>query len=80
MYLLLSVIILPKILLGLFGGSVGKSHVPFPIVSFRIFIDLINPSGRTMDLGSTQPLTEMSTRVIFWRKGGGGVKVAGVYG
>jgi hypothetical protein len=29
-----------------------------------------NPSGRTMILGSTQPLTEMSTRNIFWGKGG----------
>jgi hypothetical protein len=26
-----------------------------------------NPSGRTMALGSTQPLTEKSTRNIFWR-------------
>jgi hypothetical protein len=25
-----------------------------------------NPSGRTMALGSTQPLTEMSTKNIFW--------------
>ena len=25
-----------------------------------------NPSGRTMALGSTQLLTEMSTRCIFW--------------
>jgi hypothetical protein len=31
-----------------------------------------NPSGRTMALGSTQPLTEMSTRSISW-----GVKAAG---
>ena len=31
-----------------------------------------NPSGRTMALGSTQPLTEMSTRNISW-----GVKTAG---
>jgi hypothetical protein len=31
-----------------------------------------NPSGRTMALGSTQPLTEMSTRNISW-----GVKAAG---
>jgi len=31
-----------------------------------------NPSGRTMVLGSTQPLTEMSTRNISWR-----VKAAG---
>ena len=26
-----------------------------------------NPSDRTMTLGSTQPLTEMSTRSISWR-------------
>jgi hypothetical protein len=31
-----------------------------------------NPSGRTIALGSTQPLTEMSTRSISW-----GVKTAG---
>jgi hypothetical protein len=33
---------------------------------------LTNPSDRTMALGSTQPLTEMSTRSISW-----GVKAAG---
>ena len=27
---------------------------------------LHNPSVRTMALGSTQPLTEMSTRRIYW--------------
>jgi hypothetical protein len=31
----------------------------------EIFID-INPSDRTMALGSTQPLTEMSTGSISW--------------
>jgi hypothetical protein len=31
---------------------------------------LYDPSGRTMALGSTQPLTEMSTRCISWSKGG----------
>jgi len=31
-----------------------------------------NPSGRTMALGSTQPLTEMGTRNISW-----GLKAAG---
>ena len=31
-----------------------------------------NPSGRTMALGSTQPLTEMNTNNIYW-----GVKAAG---
>jgi hypothetical protein len=30
-----------------------------------------NPSGRTMDLGLTQPLTEMSIRNISWRGKGG---------
>jgi hypothetical protein len=35
-------------------------------------ITFLTPSGRTMALGSTQPLTEMSTRNISW-----GVKVAG---
>jgi len=34
-----------------------------------------NPSGRTMALGSTQPLTEMSNRNISWW-----VKVAGAQG
>jgi hypothetical protein len=34
-----------------------------------------NPVGRTMALGSTQSLTEMSTRDISW-----GVKAAGAYG
>ena len=33
-----------------------------------------NPSVRTMTLGSTQPLTEISTRNISWR-----VKAAGAY-
>ena len=36
---------------------------------------LHNPSDRTMALGLTQPLTEMSTRNISW-----GVKAAGAYG
>jgi len=35
------------------------------MVSLEFFID--NPSGRTMALGSTQPLTEMSTKNVFWR-------------
>ena len=34
-----------------------------------------NPSGRTMALGLTQPLTEMSTRNISW-----GVRAASAYG
>jgi hypothetical protein len=37
--------------------------IPDGVMEF--FID-INPSDRTMVLGSTQPLTEMSTRNISW--------------
>jgi hypothetical protein len=33
-----------------------------------IFSNLPNPSGRTMALGSTQPLTEMSTRNLKKKK------------
>jgi hypothetical protein len=36
-----------------------------------------NPFCRTMAVGSTQPLTEMSTRNISWGGGGGGVRGAG---
>jgi len=41
---------------------------------FTVIFHSHNPSGRTMVLGLTQPLTEMSTRSISWR---GGVKAAG---
>jgi hypothetical protein len=34
------------------------------MLSQEFFSD--NPSGRTMALGSTQPLIEMSTRCISW--------------
>jgi hypothetical protein len=33
------------------------------------FFNLPNPSSRTMGLGSTQPLSEMSTRNLPGRKG-----------
>jgi hypothetical protein len=36
-----------------------------------IFSNLPNPSGRTMALVSTQPLTEMSTRDLKKKKPGG---------
>jgi hypothetical protein len=39
----------------------GRSRVRFPMRSLDFFI-WPNPSSRTMALGSTQPLTEMSTR------------------
>jgi hypothetical protein len=35
-----------------------------PMVSLEFFSD--NFAGRTMALGSTQPLTEMSVRCISW--------------
>ena len=53
--------------------QVGGSRVRFPTVSLEFFIE--NPSGRTMALESTQPVTEMSTRSISWW-----VKAAGTYG
>jgi hypothetical protein len=39
----------------------GRSRVPLPMRSLN-FLNLPNPSSRTMALGSNQPLTEMSTR------------------
>jgi hypothetical protein len=38
----------------------GRSRDRVPMRS--IFFNLLNPSSRTMALGSTQPLTEMNTR------------------
>jgi hypothetical protein len=46
----------------------GRLRVPFPIRTLNFF-DLPNPSSRTMALGSTQPLTEMSTRNVPGGKG-----------
>ena len=47
----------------------------FPMVSLDFFIAKIRPAGRTMALGLTQPLAEISTGYISW-----GVKAAGTYG
>jgi hypothetical protein len=47
----------------------GKSLIRFPVRSLKFLIDVTLPAA-TMDLGSTQPLTEMSTRnlpVEKWR-------------
>jgi hypothetical protein len=52
----------------LWGGRWRRSRFRFPKVSLKFFSD--NPSGRTVALGSTQPLKEMSTRFISWSKGG----------
>jgi hypothetical protein len=48
----------------------GRSRVRFPMRSLDFSIDLILPS-RTMALGSTQPLTEMSIPGIFLGVKGG---------
>jgi len=66
---------------GVHGGAVGwgtalqagRSRVRLPMVSLEIFIDIILPAA-LVALGSTQPLTEMSTRYFL------GVKAAGAYG
>jgi hypothetical protein len=62
------------------GGTVGwgtalqaeRSWVRFPMVllDFLQWHNPSGPSGRTMALGLTQPLTEMSTRNVSWGKGG----------
>jgi hypothetical protein len=44
------------------GGTVGWGSIPDGLIEI---LHWLNPSGRTMALGSTQPLTEMNTRVIF---------------
>jgi hypothetical protein len=46
----------------------GRSQVRIPMRSLDFF-NLPNPSSRTVALGSTQPLTEMSTRNIPGGKG-----------
>jgi hypothetical protein len=43
----------------------GTSQDRIPMRSLDLFFNLPYPSSRTMALGSTQPLTEMSTRNIL---------------
>jgi hypothetical protein len=52
----------------------GRSRVRFSIRSLDFF-NLPNPSSRTIVLGSTQPLTEMSTRNLPGGKGGRRVRL-----
>jgi hypothetical protein len=40
----------------------GRSRVRFPLTLLLFFSMYLNPSSRTMAMGSTQPLKEMSTR------------------
>jgi hypothetical protein len=47
----------------------GSLRVRVPMRSLDFFFDSPNPSNRTMALGSTQPLTEMSSRSLPGGKG-----------
>jgi hypothetical protein len=47
--------------------------IPDEVIEF--FLNLSNPSSRTMALDSTQPLTEMSTRNLPGGKGGRHVRL-----
>jgi hypothetical protein len=40
-----------------------QDSIPDGVIEFFYFF---NPSGRTMALRSSQPLTEMSTRYVSW--------------
>ena len=60
--------------MGARGGADGSGTGSIPHGVIEMF-HCHNPSGRTMALVSTQPLTEMSTRYVFW-----GLKSAGAYG
>ena len=60
------------------GAHAGAVVWGMVCVWFQSVIEIFhwnNPSGQTMALGSTQPLTEMSTRNISWR-----VKAASAFG
>jgi hypothetical protein len=46
----------------------GRSGVQFSMRSLDVF-NLPNPSSRTMALGFTQPITEMSTSSLLLGKG-----------
>jgi hypothetical protein len=54
--------------------EIGRSLVQSQMASLEFFID-INPSDRNMALGSTQPLTEMSTGTISWGKCGRSIRL-----
>jgi len=41
-----------------------RSRIPYVVLSLEFVMDINKPAGRTSALGSTQPLTEMSTTNI----------------
>jgi hypothetical protein len=43
--------------------SEGRGSIPNGVIGI---LHWLNPSGRTVAMGLTQPLTEMSTRYINW--------------
>jgi hypothetical protein len=55
----------------------GRSQVRIPMK--WIFFNIPNPSSCTLALGSTQPLTEMSTRNLPGVKGGRRVKLTNLH-
>jgi len=60
---------------GIHGGATSRKVTGSISDGIIGIFHLHNPSGRTLALGLTQPLTEMSTRHVYW-----GVKAAGAYG
>jgi hypothetical protein len=57
--------------MNIFGKKWGHGATSWEVADSIPDVDIVifhwrNPSGRTMALGSTQPLTEMSTRNISW--------------
>ena len=56
------------IIIGTYGNSVGYCAISRKVAGSILdgVIEIISPFGRTMILGSTHPLREMSTRNISW--------------
>jgi hypothetical protein len=64
--ILIIIIIIIIINIGVRGSVVGWGSIADGVTGF---FDWPNPSNRTMALGSTQPLTEISTRNLPGSKG-----------
>jgi hypothetical protein len=48
--------------------STARQKVTVSIPDVNGFFNLLNPSNYTMTLGSTQPLKDISTTNLLWRK------------